>query len=84
MRRLAFEIMRVRANKFREVEGEGAAWYASRTEAVGLGRVVPSSSTDFLESPLSFLLIHTEDIFKENRLPAFGGIATLSGVPCKL
>jgi hypothetical protein len=43
MRRLAFEIMRVRANKFREVEGEGAAWYASRTEAVGLGRVVPSS-----------------------------------------
>ena len=33
--------------KFREVEGEGTAWYASRTEAVGLGRVVPSSSSDF-------------------------------------
>jgi hypothetical protein len=38
--------MPVRANKFREVEGEGTTWYASRTEAVGLGRVVPSSSTD--------------------------------------
>jgi hypothetical protein len=37
----------VRANKFREVEGGGTTWYASRTEAVGLGRVVPSSSTDF-------------------------------------
>jgi hypothetical protein len=35
--------MHVRANKFREVEGERAAWYASRTEAVGLGRVVLSS-----------------------------------------
>src|SRR5712671_5707504 len=43
MRRGPSESMRVRANKFREVEGEGAAWYASRTEAVGLGRVVPSS-----------------------------------------
>ena len=43
--------MRVRANKFREVEGGGTTWYASRTEAVGLGRVVPSSST--LSSPLS-------------------------------
>jgi hypothetical protein len=38
--------IRVRANKFREVEGGGTTWYASRTEAVGLGRVVPSSSTD--------------------------------------
>jgi len=38
-----FASMHVRANKFREVEGEGATWYASRTEAVGLGRVVPSS-----------------------------------------
>jgi hypothetical protein len=38
---------KARANKFREVEGEGTAWYASRTEAVGLGRVVPSSSSDF-------------------------------------
>jgi hypothetical protein len=47
MWRLAFESMRVRANKFREVEGGGTTWYASRTEAVGLGRVVPSSSTDF-------------------------------------
>jgi hypothetical protein len=28
--------------KFRKA-GEGTAWYASRTEAVGLGRVVPSS-----------------------------------------
>jgi hypothetical protein len=46
--------MRVRANKFREVEGGGATWYASRTEAVGLGRVVPSSSTLSPEVPLSF------------------------------
>ena len=44
--------MRVRANKFREVEGEGAAWYASRTEAVGLGRVAPSS---FYSLPPEFL-----------------------------
>ena len=43
MPRQPSDSMRVRANKFREVEGEGAAWYASRTEAVGLGRAVPSS-----------------------------------------
>ena len=47
MRDGGFARMRVRANKFREVEGGGTTWYASRTEAVGLGRVVPSSSTDF-------------------------------------
>jgi hypothetical protein len=76
--------MPVRANKFREVEGGGTTWYASRTEAVGLGRVVPSSSTDFLESPLSFLLIYTEAFSKKMSCPAFSGIATLSGVPCKL
>jgi hypothetical protein len=46
--------MHVRANKFREVEGGGTTWYASRTEAVGLGRVVPSSSTDLRFASLTF------------------------------
>jgi hypothetical protein len=31
----------------RKVEGEGAAWYASRNEAVGLGRVASSSDLFF-------------------------------------
>jgi hypothetical protein len=52
-----------RANKFREVEGEGTAWYASRTEAVGLGRVVPSSSLfSFLDFSLSFSFVDTLEL----------------------
>jgi hypothetical protein len=43
--------MLVRAIKFRKAEG-GTAWYASRTEAVGLGRVVPSSFFRFFSFPL--------------------------------
>src|SRR5258708_12042211 len=60
--------MPVRANKFREVEGGGTTWYASRSEAVGVGRVVPSSSTDLLRIALSFLSIHTADIFPRNKI----------------
>jgi hypothetical protein len=48
----AFGSMGARATKFRKAEG-GTAWYASRTEAVGLGRVVPSS---FFIFPSDFAL----------------------------
>src|SRR5258708_3289333 len=60
--------MPVRAKKFREVEGGGTTWYASRTEAVGLGRVVPSSSNDLLRLDVSFLSLHTADIFPRNKI----------------
>src|ERR1700730_4276419 len=45
--------MQLRATKYRKLGGEGAAWYASRNEAVGLGRVAPSSSC----FPSSFVFI---------------------------
>jgi hypothetical protein len=62
--------MPVRANKFREVEGGGTTWYASRTEAVGLGRVVPSSSTDFFSNRLSlfFPQFTPTTFFKGNKM----------------
>jgi hypothetical protein len=50
---LHLRICRVRGNKLREVEG-GAAWYASRSEAVGLGHVVPSSLQLILSPNLPF------------------------------
>jgi hypothetical protein len=42
--KLPFASIGVRATKFRKVGREGAAWYASKNEAVGLGRDAPSSS----------------------------------------
>jgi hypothetical protein len=84
MRQRVFESMPVRANKFREVEGGGTTWYASRTEAVGLGRVVPSSSTNTLRIVfLVYLSIHTEDIFQDKVSLRFVE-STLSAVPCIL
>src|SRR5258708_24312024 len=60
--------MPVRANKFREVEGGGTTWYASRSEAVGVGCVVPSFCNDLVRIALSFLSIHTADIFPRNKI----------------
>jgi 23S rRNA pseudouridine2605 synthase len=45
----------LRATKFRKVGGGGAAWYASKNEAVGLGRDAPSSSNGIVPTRNSLL-----------------------------
>src|ERR1700682_3537129 len=72
---VALARMSLRANKFREVEG-GTTWYASRTEAVGLGRVVPSSHTDSLPDCSSLFAdnLVTTPIAYIGRSPLFGGL----------
>jgi hypothetical protein len=48
--------------------GEGTPWYASRNEAVGLGRVVPSS---FFLLPSSFFLLPSSFFLLPLIPPAF-------------